>query len=458
MDLFKCTLVILTLSGMIMVNLANEEFSLFDKGYRALYRVYEDCQQRNIAVSPCLKKKAIFFFDRLGRIDTLPIGDNLELIKVPNSIGKNESTMKSLTIDLDNLGRNNGGGAAASKEELLNDILIDKITNLLNGYNIQIHLPKTNSVELKRSIEEGRGKMKKMMGMMMMGMAMKMAAMVPIAMGVLFLLAGKALIISKIALVLSMIIGLKKLLSQKQSHDSHGGWQQSGGGWDRSLKDFTDVTESDKQYAHNLAYKSSRVQQQQQQQLKTVAKRAKKNPANRAFPINKIKPPNSVVGTEMVQETQERSVTTKKFIVNGIGSNSWLTDRILNVVESFIPCTRLCDTKMDIEEARKKKKHKLNKYVVPLIVGFLLIKSILLPIALKALAVLSGKAVVLSLMSLILAAIVGLKKVAQSSSSNGYDVVNVPSTKYRRKDAYEIINVVYRNTNTQPDLGSSSSL
>lgn len=89
--------------------------------------------------------------------------------------------------------------------------------------------------------------------------------------------------------------------------------------------------------------------------------------------------------------------------------------------------------------ARKKKKYKLNKYVVPLIVGFLLIKSILLPIALKALAVLSGKAVVLSLMSLILAAIVGLKKVAQSSSSSSYDVVNIPSSKYRRKDAYDVV-------------------
>lgn len=252
MDFFKWTLGILALNTMIVVNLANEEFSFFDKGYRALYRVYEECQQRNVAVSPCLKKKAISFFDRLGRIDSLPIGENLELIKVA-SLADNES--KSSTIDLDSLGRNSG----VSKDEILNDILLDRIATLLNGFNVQIRLPKTNFGELKRSIEEGRGKMKKMMGMMMMGMAMKMAALVPIAMGVLFLLAGKALIISKIALVLSLIIGLKKLLSQKQSHDSHGGWQQSGGGWDRSLKEVTAVTEADRQYAHNLAY-SARVQ------------------------------------------------------------------------------------------------------------------------------------------------------------------------------------------------------
>lgn len=86
--------------------------------------------------------------------------------------------------------------------------------------------------------------------------------------------------------------------------------------------------------------------------------------------------------------------------------------------------------------ARKKKRHKLNKYILPLIVGVILIKSILLPIALKTLAILSGKAVVLSLMSLILAAIVGLKKVAQAHSTS-YEVVNMPVNKYKRQDFFE---------------------
>lgn len=66
-----------------------------------------------------------------------------------------------------------------------------------------------------------------------------------------------------------------------------------------------------------------------------------------------------------------------------------------------------------------------------MIIGVILIKSILLPLTLKTLAVLSGKAVVLSLMSLILAAIVGLKKVAQEASNE----IN----KYRRQDKYDFI-------------------
>ncbi|XP_066582279.1 uncharacterized protein [Prorops nasuta] len=257
MDLSKCVFLMLACCAIYGVTSASptmDDSSLFDKGYRALYRVYEECQHRNVAVSPCLKKKAIAFFDRLRRIETLPIADNLELVKVPSA----DEDVKTSEEDLEStLGRNSD-----NKDEVLNEVLLERVASLMNSFNVQIRLPKTSSTELKRSIEEGRGKMKKMMGMMMMGMAMKMAALVPIAMMVLFLLAGKALIISKIALVLSLIIGLKKLLSQKQSNDhGHGGWQQSGGGWDRSLKGYLGqpdifLTETDREHAQNLAYKA----------------------------------------------------------------------------------------------------------------------------------------------------------------------------------------------------------
>lgn len=96
------------------------------------------------------------------------------------------------------------------------------------------------------------------MGGMMMGMAAKMAALVPIAIGGLFLLAGKALITAKIALLISGIIAIKKLFASKsggggggghggwQSGGGGGGWQSSGGGWDK--RSFTD--------AQKMAYKA----------------------------------------------------------------------------------------------------------------------------------------------------------------------------------------------------------
>lgn len=253
-DLFKCVSILLAWCALcegIGPEVNKEEESLVDRGFRAMYRVYEDCQQRNIAVSPCLKKKAIAFFERLGRIRNLPLSENFELIRSTDAEELPRSSFAELETQL--------GRTASSKDEILNEILFDRVASLLNSFNVQIRLPRTSPGELKRGMEEGRGKMKKMMGMMMMGMAMKMAAMIPIALGVLFLLAGKALIISKVALVLSLIIGLKKLLSSKQSND-HGGWQHGGGGWDRSLKNVlgssteASTTELAREYAHNLAY------------------------------------------------------------------------------------------------------------------------------------------------------------------------------------------------------------
>lgn len=88
-----------------------------------------------------------------------------------------------------------------------------------------------------------------------MGIAAKIAALIPIAIAGLFLLAGKALITAKIALLISGIIALKKLFASKnsgggghggwQSGGGGGGWQSSGGGWDKRSLD-----------AQKLAYKA----------------------------------------------------------------------------------------------------------------------------------------------------------------------------------------------------------
>lgn len=88
--------------------------------------------------------------------------------------------------------------------------------------------------------------MKKMMSMMMAGFFMKLLSMVPIAIAGLYVLAGKALIVSKIALLLAGIIGLKKIVSQKQSSGHSQGWSAGGSGWERSIDD---------QAAANMAYR-----------------------------------------------------------------------------------------------------------------------------------------------------------------------------------------------------------
>lgn len=83
---------------------------------------------------------------------------------------------------------------------------------------------------------------------------MMAGSMIPLALGTLALLAGKALIIAKLALTLSLIIGLKKLVSQDDSHGSsyqvvHGG---SGGGHFRRSIQASDAAAA----AQNMAYRS----------------------------------------------------------------------------------------------------------------------------------------------------------------------------------------------------------
>lgn len=65
---------------------------------------------------------------------------------------------------------------------------------------------------------------------------------IPLALGALALLAGKALIVSKLALVLASIIGLKKLVSGGGESGGHEVVQVGGGhgssGWARSSHDI----------------------------------------------------------------------------------------------------------------------------------------------------------------------------------------------------------------------------
>nr|CAD7588429.1 unnamed protein product [Timema genevievae] len=93
------------------------------------------------------------------------------------------------------------------------------------------------------SVGEERGKKKKAQKILLpllLAMKLKAAALIPLALGAIALIAGKALLIGKIALVLAAIIGLKKLLSQQKtvtyeivSHPHHTGGHESyssGGG------------------------------------------------------------------------------------------------------------------------------------------------------------------------------------------------------------------------------------
>jgi len=223
-----CVFVVLAL-----VAAASASDTLDSAGIRIALRVYDECSKAD-GFSPCLKKKAITFVNRLARMDKLTLGEGINIVKADDAPNPTENSITEDDIEK-TLPR-----AADAQDAALDSMLMDKISSFISSRTLQVTMPKISASDL--SFEEGRGKkMKGMMHGMMMGMAAKMAAMIPVAIAGLFLLAGKALITAKIALLLSGIIALKKLLANKQggggghSSGGHGGWQSSGsgGGWDK---------------------------------------------------------------------------------------------------------------------------------------------------------------------------------------------------------------------------------
>ncbi|KAG8231806.1 hypothetical protein J437_LFUL012635 [Ladona fulva] len=108
-----------------------------------------------------------------------------------------------------------------------------------------------------------RGKLKKIGPLLLLPLLFA-ATLIPIALGKLALLAGKALIIAKLALVLSAIIGLKKLLGGggNHGHDSSyqvvsgGGWSGGGGHYSRSLESAVPLRRDAVPDGQPLAYRA----------------------------------------------------------------------------------------------------------------------------------------------------------------------------------------------------------
>lgn len=108
-----------------------------------------------------------------------------------------------------------------------------------------------------RNYVSARGKKKKIVKSLipiLLLLKLKAAALIPIALGALALVAFKALIIGKIALIISLIIGLQKLLANKHTsydvvahpvhdyghdvHHDHHGWARSAVASDLAYKAY----------------------------------------------------------------------------------------------------------------------------------------------------------------------------------------------------------------------------
>lgn len=181
--------------------------------------IYSDCLRKD-SVS-CVKYKLFSFVDKmLGQRDTFALTEGVTVVKTPGA-------------------ENEGAPRQLSGDESMDSLILNRIQNFLQTHTIKVDLKGSDVVSAVsstgRALEdvsetifgddstnvssEARGKKKKaakILGPLLLALGLKAAALLPLILGAIALIAGKALLIGKIALVLSAVIGLKKLLSQEK--------------------------------------------------------------------------------------------------------------------------------------------------------------------------------------------------------------------------------------------------
>lgn len=121
---------------------------VYNQGTRALLRVYDECNKGEFGLTPCLKKKAITFIDRVARLDSLAINEGFKIVK-----NQNASEMKVMSEN--ELEKTLPRGLEA-RDEALTELLLEKVATFVNGRTVQIEMPKMSTDELGRGLEEGR--------------------------------------------------------------------------------------------------------------------------------------------------------------------------------------------------------------------------------------------------------------------------------------------------------------
>ncbi|XP_050594833.1 uncharacterized protein LOC126924421 [Bombus affinis] len=200
--------------------------------------VYASCSGEE-DISVCLKLKALRFVDRVARSADIDVVDGFKIVQTEeakNSRADNGRSLNDIESTLP--------AETEAKEAAIDQAILDRTSKFLSTHTVELSLPE----EVSRSFDEARGKKKKIVKSLMpilLLLKLKAAALIPIALGGLALLALKALAIGKIALIVSGIIGLQKLLGNKQQsyevvahpvhsygheeHHDHHGWARSAG-------------------------------------------------------------------------------------------------------------------------------------------------------------------------------------------------------------------------------------
>ncbi|CAL1685948.1 unnamed protein product [Lasius platythorax] len=227
-----------------------------------LRKLNSKCSQNDI--SSCVMLKLVTYMNKLLKKASIELTDDIEIRKT------SQTSEDVITFE---------AGRSKDDETQFLDLVASKFFAFIKSRSIKWRIlpeddivvsaseDETGSLNLGLSIEradkpiqDGRGK-KNNMGPLIAAAVLKMGLIGGLAFKALALLVGKALLLSKIALLLAAIIGLKKLFSQGKHvtyevvahpHHDHGHGDSYSSGWGRSFNEKTpNFGQPD---AHELAY------------------------------------------------------------------------------------------------------------------------------------------------------------------------------------------------------------
>ncbi|XP_014475660.1 PREDICTED: uncharacterized protein LOC106744982 [Dinoponera quadriceps] len=187
-------------------------------------KLFERCTSEKNTFD-CFKQRALEILDSAIRDDTVyKINDYVSISKDPASTARSQDP------------------AGNSTELSLDQKLDNKFYEYLSSRSLKLTIP--------GNAFEGRGKRRRGYGYLLMAGAVLAGMMAQLAYGKIAFLAGTALLTAKMALVLSAIVGLKKLVSSggggheviyatASDHHGGGGGGYGGGGyggWQRAME------------------------------------------------------------------------------------------------------------------------------------------------------------------------------------------------------------------------------
>lgn len=118
-----------------------------DTGVRVAMKIYDDCKKSE-GFSPCLKKKAITFVDRLSRMEKLTLTDGITLIKSADAKPEPVLSEEQLEASLPR--------ALEAKDDALTNIVMDKVSNFFSSRSLDIAVPRLIEDEEEDDYEYGK--------------------------------------------------------------------------------------------------------------------------------------------------------------------------------------------------------------------------------------------------------------------------------------------------------------